>query len=329
MYFGKEKSKILGQNMRFNILALSILLLFSCNDKKIIKNSIIEHSTEQAPPVSIENKQEDQVPLHVQTSLKLLPREQYKTYRDHYNYISEEEYFGAGSSNTSHLEDSISSGFFDDKGATGLVDSLRLNTEWLCIKFPSLDESYPRPVIDKARTISYGANNLIDFVPLTLLSVQNDDRLAYDIAFRGHYKTSDFQLLEGKNPSSQEQMDIVRILQEEITKKTAIPPRPMTTETLVLNNMIKVSRNTTVAKYSTTKSSDSDADLGNEVIFVLQNGKLAKWFAGMSCAYNIFQLRNEIYIYVIVSTYATDKTTLLKPDKDDIKEVYSNLIFGD
>lgn len=325
MYFKTERSKIMCRHMKFNIFVLLILFLFSCNERKVIKNSI-----EQELPISIENKQEDHAPLHAKTSLILLPREEYSTYRDHYEYISKEEYFETNYSDICHLEDSISIGFSDNEGALGLADSLCLNIDWLCIRFPSLDQADQRPTIDKAKTLSYGAkDNVIDYVPLTLLSVQNDNELAYDIAFRGQYEISDFKLLERKNLLYKEQIDIAQMIQKEIIKETAIPPRPMTTDTLSLDNIFKVSHNTTVAKYLTTKFSYSDGDLGNEVIFVIQNGKLNQWFAGMSCRYNIFELRNEKYLYINVSTYATVKTTLLKLDKDDIKEVYTYLIIGD
>lgn len=311
------------RHMRFNIFVLFILLLFSCNEKKSIKN------IKKEPLISIENKQEDCAPIHGKTYLILLPRNEYRTYKDHYQYISDEEYFKSDYSNICHLEDSISTGFSDNEGASGLVDSLCLNMDWLCIKFPSLDESNQSPIIDKAKTISYGANDIIDFVPLTLLSVQNDNKLSYDIAFRGQYEISEFRLLEEKELSSKEQKDITRVIQKEIIKETAIPPRPMTTDTLTLDNMFKVSHNITVAKYLTTRFNDSDSDLGNEAIFVIQNGKLCQWFAGMSCRYNVFELGEEKYLYINVSTYATVKTTLLKLDKNEIKEVYTYLVFGD
>jgi hypothetical protein len=93
--------------------------------------------------------------------------------------------------------------------------------------------------------------------------------------------------------------------------------------------MYKVTDDIVIARYITTEYSDSDSDLGNENVFVLQNNRIKHWFAGMSCRYDVFELRSEKYLYINVNTYATSKTTLLKLSKNDIKEVYTHLIFGD
>lgn len=307
----------------FNVFVLFILFLFSCNEKKEVNNKV-----EQNPHIVIKNKQEYHAPFDAKTSLILLPREEYSTYRDYYQYVSNEEYPGANYLNISHLEDSISFGLSDNEGALGLVDSLCLDMDWLCIVFPSLDSDRPL-IIDKAKTVSYGMNDIIDFVPLTLLSVNSENKISYDIAFRGQYEISDFKLLKKDSLSFNEQIDIVQTIQKKIIEKDAIPPRPMTTDTLILDKILKISHNTIIAKYLTTSFTYSDADTGNEVIFIMQDGKLKQWFAGMHCRYNIFELREEEYLYINVSTYATVKTTLFKLCKDDIKELYTYLFWGD
>lgn len=312
--------------MKFNVLIFLLFVMFSCNQKKEVpvQNNTI---TETSVIAVIEPKV--QTLSGTETSLFLLSREEYITYRDHYQYVSDEEYFDTNHSNIIHLDDTISTGFSDNEGKEGLVDSLLLDMDWLCIQFPQINYGTSFAIY-KAKTTAYSLNDGIDFVPLTLLSFRDEvgEPFTCDIAFRGDYVTSDFELSESKELSSDAQIQSIQAIQRTIRDKTTIPPRPMSTDTLLLENIFKITDDITVAKYVVTQYCDSDADYGNEALFVLKNNMLKQWFAGMNCVYNVFELQGIKYLYIVVNTYATSKVTLLKLT-DPIEEVYTNLIFGD
>lgn len=315
--------------MKLNVSILFLFVMFSCNQKKEVRvqnNTITETSV---IVVNEPNEPKVQTLSKTETSLFLLSREEYVTFRDHYRYVSDEEYLGTNYLNMTHLDDSISTGFSDNEGKQGLVDSLRLDMDWLCIRLPQINYGTSF-AIHKAQTTAYSLNDGIDFVPLTLLSFQDEveEYFTCDIAFRGDYAVSDFELSESKELSSDEQIQSIRAIQRTIRDKTTIPPRPMSTDTLLLENIFKIADDITVAKYVVTAYNDSDADYGNEALFVLKNNTLKQWFAGMNCVYNVFELRGIRYLYIVVNTYATSKVTLLKLT-DPIEEVYTNLIFGD
>lgn len=310
------------QPIKFSLFLLLILNLFSCKEKKENNN------TEQVSSIPLNiTEQEVHPTFNSETSLILLPREEYDTYRDHFAYISPEEYLGSDSPHVSHLDDTISTGLYNLEGKLGLVDSLRLDQDWFCIHFPFRDSSEQTSVYNTT-TISYSYNDLIDYVPLTLLSLQNGADSECSIAFRGHCDISEFKELEGDKLSSEEQINIIKAIRKKVLAKDAIPPRPMTTDTLLLDNIYKISDNFIVAKFVTTRISDSDGDFGNEALFVLQDGKLNQWLAGMDCTCHLFEFRNEKYLYIVANTYATSKTTLLKLT-DDVKVLYTYLFIGD
>lgn len=306
------------------IISLFLLLFFlSCTGGKVKNNT--------EPEDSADIKNEAGVPpsFDASTSLILLPRNTYHTYRDHFAYISDEEYSETNLSDASHLNDTLSIGLSNDEGALGLADSLRLGMDWLCILLPEI-HSEQSPITYKAKTVGYSFNEVIGSLPLTLLSVQDNKEKAIicDIAFRGNYKESQFNLLKKKKLTATELEQAIQEIRRTTRDKEAVPPRPMSSDTLLLNNIYKITDHVTVAKYLTREYNDSDSDLGNEAVFVLQDNKLDQWFAGMSCHYSVFELKGEKYLYVIESAYASSKVTLLKlTGKTEV--IYSNLMFAD
>lgn len=268
--------------------------------------------------------------------LTLLPKEKYKTYRDHWAYLSDEVYFGMSKSGQSHLEDTISIGIVSDNEGCGLVDSLALNKEWLCIHFTDFsdeDQIHEIPyVLSEATTSSFAYNSYIDSISLTTLRFREDreeERCLIDIAFRGNYKTSDFSLADKAAISMDELKSVTALIQQTVSDSTFIPARPMASDTLLLDSVYRVSEKLIIAQYKTTILSDSDGDYGNYATFFILNNRLVYWSAAMSQRIVPFQLKGKLYLYYSEFTYATGRYSLFCFDGEDISKIYARTIFYD
>ena len=313
---------------KIRFLFISVLfVLVSCGGSKAeVKN---EEQSQDSVSASTETISEEVIITAQKTdsTLFLLARDEYKTYSDHFVYLSDEEYFRTDFGRGSHLDDVISIGVFDNDEYIGLLDSLKLNEKWLCISFFERETDLESTIFE-GKTTSYSSNDVIELIPLTLLDV-NKEKRRIDIALRGNFDKSSFNMIDYKYVSGMEQRRTVESIQKYVQQANVIPPRPMSTDTLLLTNIYKLADNFVVAKYRTLAVSDSDGDYGNECFFVLINNIVTNWFAGMSCDYEVFELQNQKYLYVTTYTYATGRYNLFKLEGDDLKEIYKSVLFYD
>lgn len=320
---------IVNYSVCFVVFSLVLNIFMSCQLKSDVKN----HSQHQSFD-SVQIKIDTVKPLFINydSLLILLPPNEYKTYRDHFAYISENEYLNIDSVLQYHFDDSISIGFGDDNGNIGLMDSLKLGSEWLCIYLRS-QKTKISPKTVKAITESYSYKNMpSDVFPITLLHVENKEYnlVPCDIAFKGDYVETDFESLDQLSVSTETRDSIVNSIQNYVRNEGVIPPRPFATDTLYLDGIYKLTNNTVIAKYKVLEFEHWDGDCGNICLFIVQNNKVVKWLAGMDGDYNTFKLRNKIYIYTWMNTYATSRIELFKINNyDGLDEIYKYVIFGD
>ena len=303
-----------------SLLALCLLFSYSLKTNAHSSSESYDNDVEQTKT----NKYE------TNTSLILLDRDSYKTYKDHWAYLSDDEYFGTDTDASNHFDDTISIGMFNNDEQCGLVDSLRLDKEWLCINFSNLYTTNSCSLL-KAVTKSFSYNDVIDFVPITMLIFEKDKKeelCRTDIAFRGNYHKSEFDLSRKVKLSASEIEKVVSVLKQKVKDINAIPPRPMASDTLLLQDIYKIDTDIVVAKYNATQYSDSDSDLGNQTVFVLKNNEVIDWFGGMNIYCVPFELKGIQYFYVSENTYATVRTTLLRLNGDS-KIIYKKVLFFD
>lgn len=302
-------------------------LFFSCSSKNNADNANLLDDVDEEQTSATDSKAKG---YDANTSLILLGKKGYKTYSNHWAYLSDDEYLATNQKQIVHFDDTISIGMLNNEDQCGLVDSLRLNKEWLCINFSDSDtiNTYS---LSKAITKSYSYNDVIDFVPITVVVFQKNEReelCGTDLAFRGDYKKTDFLLSHKQQLSDSEQQEVISALRNKVRDVNAIPPRPMASDTLLLQEIYKVGSDIVVAKYNTTQYSDSDGDFGNQTIFVLKKNEVVNWLGGMDIYCVPFELKGVSYLYINENTYATSRTTLLRLT-DDVKAVYKKVLFFD
>lgn len=322
-------------------LIILFLLLTACNTTKKTdtneeanQSQVFDIEISKTPPLKNPTQVVDiSKNSNIDSIIVMLPRDSYSTYTDHFNYIPDDEYYETNKEYESHLNDTIATGFISNDDSPALIDSLELDMDWLLIQFGNKDQKLEEK-IKRGKTESYSYNDFIEYIPVTLLTIEEDDRdeIKYwsaDIAFRGNYLPSDFKLI-AKEPVNQ--MDLsytVSQIQTTVEDPDYPLPRPMAADTLLLDNFFRFDANLSLAKYKTSKIEYGENDYADEVLFVVSNSTV-KCFAAMRVYYHIFQLKDKKYLYIQIHTNTTSSKRLFNIEANgNLEEIYTHLHFTD